>query len=217
MSQSNYFYRNVTKQSLSSGSQDETERTHSQMETEFSQRQPSTDVGRTSTHEPRQEEAVISPPATRPRGTVPRGRGRRSLRGGHARGRCGTGSRSHSGEDVPTNIHFDQELLIHFVEERPALWDQSQRLHADHIATRRLWSEIFRALLENWENMTDHRQQACGEIVVIRWRSMRDRFIRDLHTEKNLPSGSGSRNSRPYRYAPLLQFLRRSAEMMQIK
>ncbi|XP_077143560.1 equilibrative nucleoside transporter 2 isoform X3 [Ranitomeya variabilis] len=83
----------------------------------------------------------------------------------------------------------------------------SDRRHADQLVTRRLWEEVCSAVLDNWEELDAGAQDLARNRVIVRWRSLRDRFKREFNKEMQAPSGSRGRRSR-YKYARALTFLR---------
>ncbi|XP_077155239.1 uncharacterized protein LOC143817632 [Ranitomeya variabilis] len=102
---------------------------------------------------------------------------------------------------------IDNDLLISLVQERVPLWDSRDQQHAVNSVLRRLWSEVAQALWDGWENSPPRVRNAFVEKVRTRWRSMKDRFNKDLRAEKSAASGSGARH-RLYKYHRVLAFLR---------
>ncbi|KAM4025863.1 uncharacterized protein ACNLHF_026295 [Anomaloglossus baeobatrachus] len=99
------------------------------------------------------------------------------------------------------------DLLIDEVREREPLWNMADRRHADTIVTRRLWDEVCHAAIEGWEELNSRAQKKARDKLQKRWRSIRDRFKKELNQEMQAPSGSGGRRSK-YRYFRALSFLR---------
>ncbi|XP_069811751.1 uncharacterized protein [Dendropsophus ebraccatus] len=110
---------------------------------------------------------------------------------------------------------LNAEALIYAVQERPSLWDQSDPQHADIVQNRRLWEEIFSEIVPNWEVLPQKQKRKIGKDLQTRWRSMRDRYIRDHNEESRIPSGSGASKRPIYRYRNQLQFLQRVVELRQ--
>ncbi|XP_069586393.1 uncharacterized protein [Ranitomeya imitator] len=81
------------------------------------------------------------------------------------------------------------------------------RRHADIIVTRRLWEQVCQELIAKWEDLDVQAQNQEREMIVKRWRSIRDRFKKEFKKEMRAPSGSGGRRSK-YKYAQALSFLR---------
>ncbi|XP_077112403.1 uncharacterized protein LOC143767765 [Ranitomeya variabilis] len=102
---------------------------------------------------------------------------------------------------------IENEHLISLVHERVALWDTRDPLHANNVTIRRLWNEVAAALWDGWANAPARVRSAFVSKVKTRWRSMKDRFNKDLRQESQLPSGSAAR-IRKYKYHRILAFLR---------
>ncbi|XP_077137141.1 uncharacterized protein LOC143796079 [Ranitomeya variabilis] len=102
---------------------------------------------------------------------------------------------------------IDVDTLIQEVQNREPLWNMADRRHADQFITRRLWEEVCGAVLENWEELDAGAQDLARNRVIVRWRSLRDRFKREFNKEMQALSGSRGRRSR-YKYARALSFLR---------
>ncbi|XP_077145280.1 uncharacterized protein LOC143807532 [Ranitomeya variabilis] len=83
----------------------------------------------------------------------------------------------------------------------------SDRRHADQLITRRLWEEVCSAVMDNWEELDAGAQDLARNRIIVRWRSIRDRFKREFNKEMQAPSGSRGRRSR-YKHARALSFLR---------
>ncbi|KAM4049447.1 uncharacterized protein ACNLHF_008899 isoform 2-T2 [Anomaloglossus baeobatrachus] len=81
------------------------------------------------------------------------------------------------------------------------------RRHAYSVVTRRLWDEVCSEVVTGWEDFNPRAQNRAREKVQNRWRSIRDRFKKELNKEMLAPSGSGGRVSR-YKYFRVLAFLR---------
>ncbi|XP_044142178.1 uncharacterized protein LOC122932059 [Bufo gargarizans] len=142
-------------------------------------------------------------------GARQRGQGR----GGRARWGRQTDSSPEEDEEHAVMPPIDVALLIQLVEARPPLWDQSEGHHTDHLATRRLWEEVYRGLMPTWETLSRRAQSRCGRAIIMRWRSMRERFIRDFNAQRLTPSGSGASSTCPHPHERALQFLRYSDEL----
>ncbi|XP_077147381.1 uncharacterized protein LOC143808516 [Ranitomeya variabilis] len=83
----------------------------------------------------------------------------------------------------------------------------SDHRHADQLITRRLWEEVCSAVMDNWEELDAGAQDLARNRIIVRWRSIRDRFKREFNKEMQAPSGSRGRRSR-YKHARALSFLR---------
>ncbi|XP_044157540.1 uncharacterized protein LOC122943684 [Bufo gargarizans] len=157
----------------------------------------------------RRDRQAATDPVVPQRGPPATSRGRRGGRGGRGRGSRGT-TREDEEEFIP---HINNDFLIQLVEARPALWDHTHRLHADHVATRHFWEQVCSALVPFWEDLEPRAQEQCREKILTRWRSMRDRFKKDYNEEVRAPSGSVPSSRRQYRYQAALGFLRRTLEL----
>ncbi|XP_077136871.1 uncharacterized protein LOC143793761 [Ranitomeya variabilis] len=102
---------------------------------------------------------------------------------------------------------IDNNLLISLVQERVPLWDGRDPLHSINTTLRRLWNEVAQALWDGWDNAPPRVRSAFVDKVRTRWRSMKDRFNKDLRQESRAASGSGAR-IRLYKYHRVLSFLR---------
>ncbi|XP_077155665.1 uncharacterized protein LOC143818141 isoform X2 [Ranitomeya variabilis] len=101
---------------------------------------------------------------------------------------------------------IDVDTLIQEVQNQEPLWNMADRRHADQFVTRRLWDEVCSAVLENREELDAGAQDLARNRVIVRWRSLRDRFKREFNKEMQAPSGSRGCRSR-YKYARALSFL----------
>ncbi|XP_069623903.1 uncharacterized protein [Ranitomeya imitator] len=102
---------------------------------------------------------------------------------------------------------IDNYLLITLVQERVPLWDGRDPQHSVNSTLCRLWSEVAQALWNGWENAPPRVRNAFVEKIRTRWRSMKDRFNKDVRAENRAASGSGARH-RLYKYHRVLSFLR---------
>ncbi|XP_069837979.1 uncharacterized protein [Dendropsophus ebraccatus] len=118
-------------------------------------------------------------------------------------------------EDDGSMPYINNEHLITMVEHRPPLWDKADPQHSDLSVTRGLWLEIFVALLPDYNEMLPPRQLNIGSFIQRRWRSIRDRFIRDLRMDSNVPNGTEPARRTEYKFARILQFLRKCFEQRQ--
>ncbi|XP_069601912.1 uncharacterized protein [Ranitomeya imitator] len=102
---------------------------------------------------------------------------------------------------------IDNEQLIHLVQERRALWDTRHRQHSDSVVIRRLWEEVARSLLTNWDRATTQVRKDFLKSVKVHWRSMKDRFNKDMREEIKVRSGAAPKLPK-YKYHRMLAFLR---------
>ncbi|CAJ0964746.1 unnamed protein product, partial [Ranitomeya imitator] len=103
---------------------------------------------------------------------------------------------------------IENDLLISLVHERVLLWDTRVLQHSDNMTIRRLWNELAKAMRDGWDNA---RLGFEMHFVMLKvktlWRSLKDRFNKDLRQESRVPSGPGAR-IRQYKYHHILAFLR---------
>ncbi|XP_056379002.1 uncharacterized protein LOC130274592 [Hyla sarda] len=153
-----------------------------------------------------------------PQQQAPRTQGRGRGRGRSSRGRRG-GSVTTGGRTAQTceKIVIKSELLIQMVHERPALWDQTDPQHANHTSTRRLWADIFIAIVERgnyiWEELEEWQKQSFGDQIKCRWSLFRDRFIRYVGAEATTANGSDTVPKKQYTYLEQLSFLCKCTDM----
>ncbi|XP_044158279.1 uncharacterized protein LOC122944112 [Bufo gargarizans] len=112
---------------------------------------------------------------------------------------------------------IDNELLIQMVEDRPPLWDHTDRRHADHHATRLLWLEICKVLVPNWDDLNESQREECWTTILVRWRSMRDRYKKDYNEEVKRPSGLRASQKRLYRTSSSTSLLVKSFQRPEHK
>ncbi|KAG8547190.1 hypothetical protein GDO81_028883 [Engystomops pustulosus] len=126
-------------------------------------------------------------------------------------------SRGGGGSDCEDEdpLYFSTEELIHLVEVRPALWDQSDPQHCDQGAIKCLWLKIFKALIPDYEELTTKQRKLVGDRIQRRWRSVRDRFMREVNLNSKIPSGSSAPRRSVYKYSGILQFLHRCLQLRQ--
>ncbi|XP_077107544.1 uncharacterized protein LOC143765099 [Ranitomeya variabilis] len=127
---------------------------------------------------------------------------RNARRGSHRRA-----SQRAPEQDEEEDEGIDVDTLIQAVQSREPLWKMSDRRHADQYVTRRLWEEVCNAVIDNWEELNAGAQDLARNRVIVRWRSLRDRFKREFNKEMQAPSGSRGRRSR-YKHSRALSFLR---------
>ncbi|KAG9487059.1 hypothetical protein GDO78_007111 [Eleutherodactylus coqui] len=119
--------------------------------------------------------------------------------------------RRRGGDKIPINVH----VLIEMVKQSPALWDQADPGHSDRVVTRGIWESIFQALVPEWDEFTRKEKGLHEKQIQTRWRSLRDRFMRELAEERKLPSSSMVPKRKTYAYMESLAFLRKAAEQRQ--
>ncbi|XP_075187802.1 uncharacterized protein LOC142259187 [Anomaloglossus baeobatrachus] len=118
-----------------------------------------------------QDVALPVRPRVPPRGS----RGRR----GYGGGRRLVSQRQQDEESDGGEPGIDVELLINLVHARQPLWDMQDHRHADSVITRRLWEQVASEVIDGWENLNERTKSKAVRRLIIRWRSLRDRFRRD--------------------------------------
>ncbi|XP_073432209.1 uncharacterized protein [Dendrobates tinctorius] len=106
------------------------------------------------------------------------------------------------------DLALDNDELIRLVQERVPLWDTRHQLHSDNVVIRRLWNEVAASLMDGWDNASPRVRKDFLNKVRTRWRSMKDRFNRDIRQENKVRSGAAARTGTKYRYHRALAFLR---------
>lgn len=100
---------------------------------------------------------------------------------------------------------IDAVKLIQEVQVRPAIWDMAHNDYGDRNKRKQSWEEIVNLFLE--ETATQDEKKRMGELLLKKWKNLRDRFARDVHERKE-KTGSGSRNKAAYMYAQQMMFLK---------
>lgn len=103
--------------------------------------------------------------------------------------------------------------LIQQVETHPELWDASAEGYSDRQAREDAWTSIFRHLYPSWDGLTVKEQGIIEKDVKNRWRSVRDRFRKEMSMEEK--SGSSPSKRKPYQYIQQLMFLRQTRQPCQ--
>ncbi|XP_077109537.1 uncharacterized protein LOC143766056 [Ranitomeya variabilis] len=86
-------------------------------------------------------------------------------------------------------LDIKNETLITLVEANPSIWDQSDSSHNDIIKNRKLWEKIICQLDPRYLDKSASSKKKIANAVYTRWRSIRDRFVRDFRSSQNTPSG----------------------------
>ncbi|PIO30118.1 hypothetical protein AB205_0216730, partial [Aquarana catesbeiana] len=107
---------------------------------------------------------------------------------------------------------ISHEAIIAPVHARPELWDSECPGYADRVLKRSKWEEVF--VTPHWDDLSATEQDNRGKEVYTRWRSLRDRYKKELNEERSADrSGAPSTRRRPNPHAEALSFLRRTTEM----
>ncbi|XP_069601926.1 uncharacterized protein [Ranitomeya imitator] len=113
-------------------------------------------------------------------------------------------------------LDIENETLIALVEANPSIWDQSDSSHNDIIKNRKLWDKIICQLDPQYLHKSASSKKKIADAVHTRWRSIRDRFVRDLRNSQNTPSGSGGKRVTPYVHYEQLLFLQKTSQRSMI-
>ncbi|XP_025163180.1 uncharacterized protein LOC105184943 isoform X1 [Harpegnathos saltator] len=91
------------------------------------------------------------------------------------------------------------ELIIHYVRNRPQLWDLNDKCYRNNGLKKKLWCEVAHEL-----NMTE-------EFVKNRWRNLRDRYIKEKKKSVT-KSGQAAVHFVPWSFMEHLHFLSDTVE-----
>ncbi|PIO15310.1 hypothetical protein AB205_0208150 [Aquarana catesbeiana] len=112
------------------------------------------------------------------------------------------------GEEQKRARDVSHEQLIQLVHARPALWDKRSAEYSDRNCTSMKW-EVFEEVTPNWLSLSNRHRRIRGEKIITRWRSLRDRYRRELKEEaKDSQSGAGSSSKKKSPFFEMLDFLR---------
>ncbi|XP_077136437.1 uncharacterized protein LOC143793395 [Ranitomeya variabilis] len=111
-------------------------------------------------------------------------------------------------DEEPLTIH--NETLINLVEANPSIWDQSDSSHHDIVKNRKLWDQIISHFDPRYMEKSSTSKKKIADAVHTRWKSIRDRFVRDYRNSQNPPSGSGAKRVTPYVHYEQLLFLQKT-------
>ncbi|XP_077111157.1 uncharacterized protein LOC143767023 [Ranitomeya variabilis] len=111
-------------------------------------------------------------------------------------------------DEEPLTIH--NETLINLVEANPSIWDQSDSSHHDIVKNRKLWDQIISHFDPRYMEKSSTSKKKIADAVHTRWKSIRDRFVRDYRNSQNVPSGAGAKRVTPYVHYEKLLFLQKT-------
>ncbi|XP_040294064.1 uncharacterized protein LOC121005397 isoform X1 [Bufo bufo] len=124
----------------------------------------------------------------------------RSLQHGKERGSSMTTRRPYRRMDM------DVGTLISLVHDRPELWDKSASGYSDRNRRDRAWLEICEALYPDWGEYTQDQQGVMEEYARKRWKSVRDRLLKEVKNAEKNGSSPSKRKKMPH-YEELLFIL----------
>ncbi|XP_077137172.1 uncharacterized protein LOC143797167 [Ranitomeya variabilis] len=113
-------------------------------------------------------------------------------------------------------LDIENETLITLVEANLSIWDQSDSSHHDIIKNQKLWEKIICQLDPGYLDKSASSKRKIADAVHTRWRSIRDRFVRDFCSSQNTPSGSGGKRVTPYVHYEQLLFLQKTSQRSTI-
>ncbi|XP_077106820.1 uncharacterized protein LOC143807224 [Ranitomeya variabilis] len=111
-------------------------------------------------------------------------------------------------DEEPLTIH--NETLINLVEANPSIWDQSDSSHHDIVKNRKLWDQIICHFDPRYMEKSTTSKKKIADAVHTRWKSIRDRFVRDYRNNQNAASGSSGKRVTPYVHYDQLLFLQKT-------
>ncbi|XP_040196673.1 uncharacterized protein LOC120929358 [Rana temporaria] len=117
------------------------------------------------------------------------------------------------------NLYVSQRDLIAAVQKQPAIWDIEDPSYNHWVHRSWAWDEVCSNLTANWDLLGSSQKKLKYEEYSRRWRSLRDRYRRDLTDEQLARSGAPTKKTtrRRYLYATELAFLRRPMEAKMTK
>lgn len=110
-------------------------------------------------------------------------------------------------------------LLIEAVQTHPCLFDKSIVAYRNKVAKEKAWRTVAAATNASGEFIfkliflmlifiTDILHYIAVEQCQSRWRSLRDRYVKEVNGAKP-PSGSGAKDGSGWRYMDAMSFLQR--------
>ncbi|XP_041981935.1 uncharacterized protein LOC121735248 [Aricia agestis] len=109
------------------------------------------------------------------------------------------------------NNIIDKEIFISLVEERDVLWDKTLETYKDKRKTLQAWRDICKIINENFEKLSDVEKNKYGKLVVQKWKSMRDEWMKCHRKLSESRSRSGANIIHKYTYYDNMKFLTKIA------
>ncbi|XP_045110392.1 uncharacterized protein LOC123504133 [Portunus trituberculatus] len=104
----------------------------------------------------------------------------------------------------------DTQLLISEIERLPCLWDSSAEDYKNKIKKTKAWIKVYISLCPDYEDKTSAEKQQIGREIQMRWRNIRDSFMKDCKKFKTEhKSGTRPVKYRRYIFADQLSFLKK--------
>ncbi|CAG4957313.1 unnamed protein product [Colias eurytheme] len=107
--------------------------------------------------------------------------------------------------------NIDMDLLISLVENRPVLWDKTQVCYKNRLSSFAAWREIFLALNEGFETLSQKEKNIFGKEIIKKWNNARDNWIKCHRKVKQYETGSGAKSVRKYKFYDQMLFLSKIA------
>ncbi|KAH9641329.1 hypothetical protein HF086_002651 [Spodoptera exigua] len=92
------------------------------------------------------------------------------------------------------------------IESRSAIWDMKSKPYSDRLLKMKQWEEIVTLYLESGET-SDKDKKELGRSLQIKWKNLRDAFMKEYRRQKNIKSGAGAKKNNQYRFYNQLLFL----------
>ncbi|XP_075070840.1 uncharacterized protein LOC142159887 isoform X1 [Mixophyes fleayi] len=108
---------------------------------------------------------------------------------------------------------MDLEKLASAMQLHPNLFDASHPLHYNKYKRDESWESICRALVPNWESMCKLEKIEKDRELHVKWRSLKDRFRKDLQAVTSAPSGCAPKKIHTHPLFKQLMFLKPSMEL----
>ncbi|CAH1984562.1 unnamed protein product [Acanthoscelides obtectus] len=105
--------------------------------------------------------------------------------------------------------HLDVELFIDAIEKRPSLWDSSSGDYKNRQLKRDDWKEVCEIVIQKFGEKDEKERQEIGREVQLKWKSLRDAYVRTIRQSKGKKSGASAKAVKTYIYAKQLGFLRK--------
>ncbi|OCT75290.1 hypothetical protein XELAEV_18030468mg [Xenopus laevis] len=107
-----------------------------------------------------------------------------------------------------SRLNINTKLLIHEVQQRPALFNKTFPDYGDKYKKKILWDEVCEVLIPDWYELSKKEKAERTKEVQKRWRSLKDCFRRELAAQRKArKSGSSPSKRKIYIYFDDLVFL----------
>ncbi|CAH2003784.1 unnamed protein product [Acanthoscelides obtectus] len=89
--------------------------------------------------------------------------------------------------------HLDVELFIDAIEKRPSLWDSSSGDYKNRQLKRDDWKEVCEIVIQKFGEKDEKERQEIGREVQLKWKSLRDAYVRTIRQSKGKKSGASAK------------------------